>query len=202
MRNVFTILRNCREQRSACCPRAVVIHINRLRMISLFISSVRLSSTAPEMLAHTNRELETPLSSENRQRTTSVTAIDRSRFSLDEFTALMDIRPVRRMPWLRAKETILGRISWIMTCTTFDFVRRFTYTTLSPCRRGLASDPQMTVGHVSGVVPIPREIPDGLITVHSCLTSVDTAVRVMSSIREMSASSVVRASSSSWLSQN
>jgi len=202
IRNVFTILRNCREKRSAWCPRAAVIHINRLRIMFLFIGSVRLSVTAPEKSVDNTGELETPLSSKNRQRTTRATAIDRSSFSRHGFAALMEIRPVRRMSWLRAKETTAGRISWTMTWATLDFAGIFVYNTRSPCRQGLVSDPQMIVGYVSGVIPIPREIPDGLIMADSGLTSLGTTIRVMSSIREMSFSSVVHASSSSRLSQN
>lgn len=89
-----------------------------------------------------------------------------------------------------------------MTWATLDFAGIFVYNTRSPCRQGLVSDPQMIVGYVSGVIPIPREIPDGLIMADSGLTSLGTTIRVMSSIREMSFSSVVHASSSSRLSQN
>lgn len=111
MRYVFTILRNCLEKRSACCPLAVVIQVNRLRMVSLVIHSVLLSSAMPELAWQRD---EIPVSSKNRHKSTRVMAMERSRVSRDELVALMDIG-VFRMSFLRAKEMILGRIPVTMT---------------------------------------------------------------------------------------
>jgi hypothetical protein len=47
MRYVFTILRVCRDSLSTWLPRAVIIHVNRLRMTSFVITPFRLSIATP-----------------------------------------------------------------------------------------------------------------------------------------------------------
>src|ERR1700685_1543822 len=120
MRYVFTILRNWREKRSASLPLAVVIHVSLLRTTALFMGCVRLSSTSPAIRPCGRGGI--PLSLKRSERMTRVMAIERSRVWRDVFAALMDIALLARMSWLRAKETTLGRISWTITRTTFDFV--------------------------------------------------------------------------------
>jgi hypothetical protein len=103
------------------------------------------------------------------------------------------------MSLLRAKETTLGRISWTVTRTTFDFWGMFTHISPSPCR---VSDPQIIVRLGPPASPIPSETFEGRISVHSSINSPGKMLPVISSIHEMSSSSVPQASNSLQFSQN
>ena len=80
MRYVLTILRVCLDTRSAWFPRAVIIHVNRVRIDSFVCFAVRLSSGAPaNQLKCDKGEGGGPLSLKKRERRISVIDIEMSR---------------------------------------------------------------------------------------------------------------------------
>ena len=87
-------------------------------MISFVIFCSLLSFTVPSLAFEDGK---IPCSSKNKHRRITVTAMDKSRRSLDEFTAIIDIDEWSRMPCFIAKDIAAGNNVCVMIVNGFAF---------------------------------------------------------------------------------